>query len=58
MIKYYDMSRDEMKELTQDHFNKIEKRLRDLSLHYKVHSPENFQKFYHDYILTGNSNAN
>lgn len=50
MIKRYDIQKDEMIELTQEDFDKIENQLRAVTLHYKRNSPENFDKFRNEYF--------
>ncbi len=51
MIKRYDASIDEMVELTQEYYDKQMKFLKTLSENYKSNNPENFNKFYDDYVL-------
>lgn len=46
MLKRYDVSKDEMVELTQEYFDATEKRLRKISLDYKNNDPINFKKFF------------
>ena len=49
---------DEMVEVTQEWVNEFQKYAKALALHYKENSPDNFNKFYDEYIVTGKVKSN